>query len=91
MAVASVMGAAALALTSPGTALAAQGALIINGEPHLNPSGCLDPSAGLDTVANLTNQTAVVYAEPGCRGDVVTTVMPGQEGEVGGGWSVKIP
>ncbi|MFC0601116.1 peptidase inhibitor family I36 protein [Streptomyces palmae] len=88
MTVASVMGAAALALSVAGTATAAQGVLLINGRPHTNPGGCITDT--METVANMTNQTAVVYSEPGCQGEVVTTLMPGQEEEIGGGESVRI-
>jgi hypothetical protein len=57
--------ATALALTTPGSAYAAEGVLIVNGQEYEDPSGCF----AID---------AEVHSGPGCTGPVEWLVYPGE-------------
>jgi hypothetical protein len=71
------------------SANAAQGVLVVNGTPHLNPSGCYDGRVPPLHIDNHTNQFAYVFAVPGCQGQPTSAVPPGTS-DVKPGLSVLI-
>ncbi|MEU9114322.1 hypothetical protein AB0D04_21680 [Streptomyces sp. NPDC048483] len=84
--------AALLALAAPSPASAANGLLIINGYPHIHPSGCYPTGDDSPTtVANRTHDAiAYVFTGPDCTGDVDTVVQPGRLVESDSGASVWV-
>ncbi|WP_432013899.1 hypothetical protein [Streptomyces cucumeris] len=77
IAAAAVIGAVGLALSSAGTAAAAQGVLIIDGTAHQDPSGCYEGQRYPLAVTNHTDGFALVFSGPGCQGDILDQVPPG--------------
>ncbi|MFD0560453.1 hypothetical protein FB566_3892 [Stackebrandtia endophytica] len=78
MSVAGTVAAAGMfAILAASPASAANGMLLLNGEPHRNPSGCLEMEPGT-FVDNQTNQIAHIHLEPDCDGDVIAVVFPDQ-------------
>ncbi|MGP4111596.1 hypothetical protein ACTWP5_11835 [Streptomyces sp. 4N509B] len=73
---ATLTAAAALALSLPGSASAADGKLIINGQSHKNPRGCYASDASPLTVENGTNERVLVFAGEKCDGGFVEAVYP---------------
>ncbi|MFE6867878.1 hypothetical protein ACFVFS_15080 [Kitasatospora sp. NPDC057692] len=70
--------AGAMALTLPGTALAATGKLVIAPSTVItDPSGCYNSSIVPLIVFNETDGTALVYSGPNCTGSVIAVVPPG--------------
>ncbi|MEU6999323.1 hypothetical protein [Nonomuraea sp. NPDC046570] len=67
-----------LALAIPGSASAATGQLIINGQLYINPSGCYESGRWPLHVINRTNGPVVVLNAPNCNGNVEAIVHPGQ-------------
>ncbi|QEU94561.1 hypothetical protein CP970_29985 [Streptomyces kanamyceticus] len=70
--------AAALALSVPNSAYAAQGLLVINGAAHEDPSGCYPVDRFPSSVANYTDAIAEVHSGPNCTGQVEWLVYPGE-------------
>lgn len=71
--------AAMLALTTPGTAQAAQGVLFIDRAPHQDPSGCYPLGDFVPSeVANFTDEVAFVWSGPSCDGRVTQPIRPGE-------------
>ncbi|WP_125263427.1 hypothetical protein [Streptomyces alboflavus] len=74
-----VLGAAAaLALSVPGSAYAAEGVLVINGQTYEDPSGCYPVDWFPTSVANNTDAIAEVHSGPDCTGQVEWLVYPGE-------------
>ncbi|MEU6989348.1 hypothetical protein ABZ953_01615 [Streptomyces sp. NPDC046465] len=69
--------AAALALSVPACAYAAQGVLIVNGRGHQNPGGCFAVPRFPSSVTNHTDAIAEVHTGPRCTGQVEELVYPG--------------
>ncbi|MEU5581128.1 hypothetical protein ABZ791_12190 [Streptomyces huasconensis] len=70
--------AAALALSVPSAAYAAEGVLIVNGNEYDNPSGCFPIDWSPSSVGNHTDAIAEVHAGPDCTGPVEWLVHPGE-------------
>jgi len=86
--IAAVLAATALALVTAAPAHAAEGTLDIGQRSFENPGGCynfrpFEPK----TVTNLTNETATVYYERDCSGEVVGQVRPQATEEFGNSFS----
>ncbi|WP_421109938.1 hypothetical protein [Streptomyces sp. NEAU-S77] len=88
---ASVMGAVALALSSAGSAAAAEGTLTVGLNMYTNPSGCYTTNVWPMFVVNHTNQTASVFDLPNCQGHRIAQVGPNQARTFEFGTSVSIP
>ncbi|WP_159073548.1 hypothetical protein [Streptomyces sp. RTd22] len=88
---ASAMGAVALALSSAGSAAAAEGTLTVGLIPHTNPSGCYTTNIWPMLVVNNTNQAATVFGLPNCQGRQIDQVGPNQSRMFEFGASVSIP
>jgi hypothetical protein len=71
-----VLTAAALAI--PAAAQAAVGPVIVNGQFYIDPSGCtnIQDAPPLD-IQNYSSSTVVVFAAPGCNGDVTAILNSG--------------
>ncbi|MBL1085001.1 hypothetical protein JK359_24015 [Streptomyces actinomycinicus] len=76
-----------LALAVPGSALAANGTLVINGVPIARPKGCIEIPQ-LSTVFNVTDTLALVHNVPGCAGGIVRIIPPGLAEQVPGTHSI---
>ena len=76
------LGALAAAATQTvavaGSAYAAEGVLIVNGNAYEDPSGCYGIDRFPSSVANHTDAIAEVHAGPGCTGPVEWLVHPGE-------------
>ena len=70
--------AAALTIAVPGSAYAAQGVLIVNGNEHADPSGCYAVDRYPSSVTNDTDAIAEVHSGPDCTGQVEWLVHPGE-------------
>ncbi|RSO05295.1 hypothetical protein DMH26_08555 [Streptomyces sp. WAC 05379] len=70
--------AASLAVAVPGSAYAAQGVLVINGQAYEDPSGCYAVDQFPSTVDNHTDAIAEVHSGPDCSGPVEWLVYPGE-------------
>ncbi|MET8687931.1 hypothetical protein ABZV77_27350 [Streptomyces sp. NPDC004732] len=70
--------AAALALSVPTSAYAADGILSINGQHYVDPSGCYGVDWFPTSVTNNTNAIAEVHSGPDCTGPVEWLVYPGE-------------
>ncbi|MFJ2769754.1 hypothetical protein [Streptomyces sp. NPDC087300] len=70
--------AAALALSVPSSAYAAQGVLVVNGAAYEDPSGCYPVDRFPSAVTNHTDAIAEVHTGPGCTGQVEWLVYPGE-------------
>ncbi|MEU1401197.1 hypothetical protein ABZ471_02320 [Streptomyces sp. NPDC005728] len=84
---ATLAAAGVLALAVPGSAFAANGALVINGVFHQNPRGCFEIPR-LSTVFNVADIPALVHNVPGCAGGVVQIIPPGLAVQVPGTHSI---
>ncbi|EPH42934.1 hypothetical protein STRAU_4018 [Streptomyces aurantiacus JA 4570] len=73
------MAAGMLAFAVPGSAVAADGVLIVNGTAYEEPSGCYDSDRWPLSVSNYTDEVALVFSSPGCSGQVIELVNPGDE------------
>lgn len=71
---ATLAAAAMLALAVPSSAYAANGVLIINGEGHVDPSGCYPSNIWPLAVANHTDEVAFVFDGPDCDGKLVEII-----------------
>ncbi|MFB4426232.1 hypothetical protein C5F59_034780 [Streptomyces sp. QL37] len=83
--------AAAMALTAPGSAYAAEGVLVINGGEHKDPSGCYSIKWYPSSVTNRTDAVAEVYTGQDCTGRVEELVQPGETYHSETAGSVFIP
>ncbi|MYY83996.1 MULTISPECIES: hypothetical protein [unclassified Streptomyces] len=70
--------AAALALTVPNSAYAAEGILNINGQDYVNPSGCYGFDWFPASITNNTDAIVEVHSGPDCTGSVEWLVYPGE-------------
>ncbi|MEV8312606.1 hypothetical protein AB0Q95_00410 [Streptomyces sp. NPDC059900] len=70
--------AATLAIAVPGSAYAAEGVLIVNGQDYADPSGCYPVEWFPASVANHTDAIAEVHSGPDCSGPVEWLVYPGE-------------
>ncbi|GAA3103860.1 hypothetical protein ACFQ0X_29920 [Streptomyces rectiviolaceus] len=70
--------AATLTIAVPGSAYAAEGTLIVNGNAYDDPSGCYPVESFPSSVANYTDAIAEVHSGPGCGGPVEWLVHPGE-------------
>ncbi|MEV8311896.1 hypothetical protein AB0P36_32375 [Streptomyces flavidovirens] len=73
-----LVAAAALALSVPGSAYAAEGVLIVNGNEYEDPRGCYPIDWFPSSVTNHTDAIAEVHAGSGCSGPVEWLVYPGE-------------
>lgn len=74
----SLMAAVTLAFAVPGSAVAAEGVLVVNDAAYDDPSGCYDTDTRPLSVSNHTDETVLVFSEPGCSGEVIALVSPGE-------------
>lgn len=81
-------GSLTLALAVP--AWAAEGVLVINDEPHENPSGCYTVEPGHVSIINDTDKPASVHRTTNCSGRALVTLQPGQDTELPFARSVSI-
>jgi len=88
---ASAMGAVALALSSAGSAAAAEGTLTVGLNRYTNPSGCYTTNIWPMFVVDHTNQVATVFDLPNCQGRQIDQVGPNQSRTFEFGSSVSIP
>ncbi|MGW5862351.1 hypothetical protein ACWFRJ_09300 [Streptomyces sp. NPDC055239] len=70
--------AATLTVAVPGSAYAAQGVLTVNGNGHVDPSGCYAIDWYPSSVTNDTDAIAEVHSGPDCGGPVEWLVYPGE-------------
>ncbi|GGS05634.1 hypothetical protein GCM10010252_50450 [Streptomyces aureoverticillatus] len=75
--VGSLVAAGMLAFAVPGSAVAADGVLVVNDTAYEEPSGCYDSDRWPLSVSNHTDSVAYVFSEPGCSGEVTEVVYPG--------------
>ncbi|MCX5206378.1 hypothetical protein OG897_33845 [Streptomyces sp. NBC_00237] len=80
--IATALGALAAATTllvaMPGSAYAAEGVLIVNGDAYEDPSGCYAVDWFPSSVTNHTDAIAEVHSGPDCTGQVEWLVYPGE-------------
>ncbi|MBO8198519.1 hypothetical protein JW613_09395 [Streptomyces smyrnaeus] len=90
---ASILGAlaaaAALAVTVPASANAANGYLLIDGKRYVDPSGCYELPQDAE-VENHTDQPADVYSDGNCEGQVMETIPAGGSSFTDWGYSLRI-
>ncbi|MFD9883423.1 hypothetical protein ACFWZT_18410 [Streptomyces alboflavus] len=91
LALSSVVTAGTLALAVPGTALAAEGSLVVGGVEYVDPSGCYDSDSWPLTVDNYTDTPALVFGEANCGGVPIEFVDSGASTISEFGASVYIP
>ncbi|MFE2520958.1 hypothetical protein [Streptomyces mirabilis] len=83
--------AAAIALTIPNSAYAANGFLVIDGVAHRNPSGCFPLGDFVPpVVANRTDAVAEVWSGPDCTGHVDWLIYAGETYRPNGSRSVFV-
>lgn len=88
-ALATFLAAGLTALAVPHSAVAAEGVLVINGVRHENPSGCAEiPHTSF--VENYTDTPAYLHHGPGCSGEILFAIDPGQAMELPPGHSISI-
>ena len=58
-------------------AFAARGVLKVNDETFTDPSGCYEVKSQPIKIENRTDQVAVVFSEPNCRGFRLARLGPG--------------
>lgn len=82
-----------LALALPASAVAAQGQLIFTstGRVVQNPNGCYNPRAIPMGIDNRTNQSAFIYDQRNCQGQMIEAVPPGGSTISEFGESVYVP
>ncbi|WP_274555967.1 hypothetical protein [Streptomyces spiramyceticus] len=85
-----IAAAATLALTVPCSAYAADGVLVVNDTAYEQPSGCYDSDRWPLSVSNHTDAVAFVFSGPGCSGEVIELVNPGDSAVSEFGASVYI-
>jgi len=68
-----VAAAGLFAVIAASPASAANGMLLLNGEPHHDPNGCFETHPGT-YVDNQTDQAAYIYEAPNCNGQVIAVV-----------------
>jgi hypothetical protein len=73
---------AMLAVTVPSSAQASIGAVLVNDQPYVNPSGCYRVDAFPPHIVNLTNETVFTFADEYCTGEVVEIIRPGQQNDI---------
>jgi hypothetical protein len=73
----SLMAAGMLTLAVPGSAVAAEGVLIVNGTAYEEPSGCYESDRWPLSAHNHTDSVAFVFSQPGCSGQVIELINPG--------------
>lgn len=78
LALGSAVAAGTLALALPGSALAAEGVLIVGGVAYADPEGCYDTDSRPLTVDNQTDEVALVFSGPDCTGGLLELVAPGE-------------
>ncbi|MFI0775512.1 hypothetical protein [Streptomyces sp. NPDC021212] len=88
---ASALGTVALALSSAGSAAAAEGTLTVGLITHTNPSGCYTTNIWPMFVSNNTNQVATAFALPNCQGPRIGQIAPNASKVFEFGSSVSIP
>ena len=79
-----------LTLTVPTAAHAADGKLIINHKTYKNPSGCYDSDSRPLRVNNKTDQPALIFNKPNCKGWPAWVLRPGRSIAWESGLSVSI-
>lgn len=78
VALGALAAAVTLTIAVPGSAYAADGVLIVNGQEFESPSGCYGIDWFPSSVANHTDAIAEVHSGPGCAGPVEWLVYPGE-------------
>ncbi|MFE6176933.1 hypothetical protein [Streptomyces sp. NPDC056464] len=78
VALGALAAAATLAVAVPGSAYAAEGVLVLNGNAYENPSGCYGIDRYPSSVDNYTDAIAEVHSGPDCSGPVEWLVYPGE-------------
>ncbi|MWA10948.1 hypothetical protein [Streptomyces sp. BA2] len=73
-----IAAAVTLTVAVPGSAYAAEGVLIVNGNAYEDPSGCYPVDWFPSSVTNHTDAIAEVHSGPGCGGPVERLVHPGE-------------
>ncbi|MGA4841353.1 hypothetical protein [Streptomyces sp. G45] len=77
--VGSLVAAGTLAFAVPGSAVAANGVLVVNDTAYEDPSGCYDSDRWPLRVGNYTDEVALVFTGPDCTGELIELVAPGEE------------
>ncbi|MEW2526157.1 hypothetical protein [Streptomyces sp. NPDC047071] len=90
LALGSVVAAGTLALALPGSALAAEGVLVVGGVAYADPDGCYDTESRPLTVDNYTDEVALVFSGPDCTGDLLELVAPDESSVSEFGTSVYV-
>ncbi|MFI8928711.1 hypothetical protein ACIG3E_13665 [Streptomyces sp. NPDC053474] len=90
LALGSLVAAGTLALALPGSALAAEGVLIVGGVEYVDPEGCYDTDIRPLTVDNHTDEVALVFSGPDCTGALLALVAPGESAVFEFGTSVYV-
>ncbi len=76
-----------LALALPGSAYAANGAVLLDGSTYPNPSGCItpgnNPHQSLD-IDNRTDEPLSIYDTRDCSGNPNSAISPGTTGSFSG-------
>ncbi|MDI5966950.1 hypothetical protein [Streptantibioticus silvisoli] len=83
--------AATVAVAVPQSALAAGGVLVVNGTVYENPQGCYESELWPLRVENRTDQPVIIFSGPGCSGEELRVVFPGQHAVAEFGQSVSVP
>ncbi|MEU8890845.1 hypothetical protein [Streptomyces sp. NPDC048442] len=78
LALGALAAAATMTVAVPGSAYAAEGVLIVNGNEYEDPSGCYAVDRFPSSVTNHTDAIAEVHSGPGCTGQVEWLVYPGE-------------
>ncbi|GGZ21909.1 hypothetical protein GCM10010387_13800 [Streptomyces inusitatus] len=88
----SLAAAVALTVTVPhSAAFAANGAIMLNGTVHQQPSGCYPSDRRPFQVNNRTDEIALVFASRDCSGPVLQVVAQGEPTVSEQGRSLYIP
>lgn len=74
--VGSLLAAGMLAVATPGSAVAAEGVLVVGGVEYADPHGCYDTDQRPLTVGNHTDEIALVFSGPDCTGALLELVPP---------------
>ncbi|MER6912486.1 hypothetical protein ABT354_12525 [Streptomyces sp. NPDC000594] len=88
---AALVVAGTLAVTLPASAFAATGELTINRQHYDNPSGCYTSDRWPLSVRNGTDESALIFDDDKCEGQVAAVLPPGQRGVFEFGRSVYLP
>ncbi|WP_028810961.1 hypothetical protein [Streptomyces flavidovirens] len=76
--VGSLVAAGMLVFAVPGSAVAADGMLIINDTAYEWPSGCYDSDRRPLSVSNHTDTVAYMYSGSACSGEVTEVILPAE-------------